>query len=201
MAPIVMHSVIGERVYAQIEPLAQTQALGTFLLGCMLVEMALGQRAAAGNSVESLRRAHCTGDLRPLPGDLPEPVRAVVVGCLALAPGERYASWGSVGAELEAALEAVSGRAVPAAPTAAALSREERVAAGWSYSEMGAGYLDIGKAEVALGYFEASCAVLSPAFSAAVLRESSDRTTKTPRHKEYGNTGVSPMTAQDFPSR
>ena len=39
MAPIVMHSVIGERVYAQIEPLAQTQALGTFLLGCMLVDV------------------------------------------------------------------------------------------------------------------------------------------------------------------
>jgi len=39
MAPIIMHSVIGERVYAQIEPLAQTQALGAFLLGCMLVDV------------------------------------------------------------------------------------------------------------------------------------------------------------------
>jgi hypothetical protein len=39
MAPIVMHSVIGERVYAQIEPLAQTRALGAFLLGCMLVDV------------------------------------------------------------------------------------------------------------------------------------------------------------------
>lgn len=39
MAPIVMHSVIGERVYAQIEPLAQMRALGPFLLGCMLVDV------------------------------------------------------------------------------------------------------------------------------------------------------------------
>ena len=39
MAPIIMHSVIGERVYAQVEPLAQTGALGSFLLGCMLVDV------------------------------------------------------------------------------------------------------------------------------------------------------------------
>ena len=39
MAPIVMHAVIGERVYPQIEPLAQTQTLGSFLLGCMLADV------------------------------------------------------------------------------------------------------------------------------------------------------------------
>ena len=39
MAPIVMHAVIGERVYPQIQQLAQTQAYGAFLLGCMLVDV------------------------------------------------------------------------------------------------------------------------------------------------------------------
>jgi hypothetical protein len=39
MAPIVMHAVIGERVFPQVEPLAQTRALGAFLLGCMLVDV------------------------------------------------------------------------------------------------------------------------------------------------------------------
>jgi hypothetical protein len=39
MAPIVMHAVIGERVYPQIEQLAQTEAYGSFLLGCMLVDV------------------------------------------------------------------------------------------------------------------------------------------------------------------
>jgi hypothetical protein len=39
MAPIVMHTVIGERVYPQIQQLAQTQAYGAFLLGCMLVDV------------------------------------------------------------------------------------------------------------------------------------------------------------------
>ena len=39
MAPIVMHAVIGERVYPQIGPLAQTRAYGSFLLGCMLADV------------------------------------------------------------------------------------------------------------------------------------------------------------------
>lgn len=39
MAPIVMHAVIGERVYPQIEPLVQTRAYGPFLLGCMLADV------------------------------------------------------------------------------------------------------------------------------------------------------------------
>jgi hypothetical protein len=39
MAPIVMHLVIGERVYPQIAELALTEAYGAFLLGCMLVDV------------------------------------------------------------------------------------------------------------------------------------------------------------------
>jgi hypothetical protein len=39
MAPIVMHAVIGERVYPQIETLARTRAYGSFLLGCTLVDV------------------------------------------------------------------------------------------------------------------------------------------------------------------
>lgn len=39
MAPIVMHAVIGERVYPQVQRLAQTQAYGAFLLGCMLADV------------------------------------------------------------------------------------------------------------------------------------------------------------------
>ena len=43
-------------------------------------------------------------------------------------------------------LRPVAGRAAPEAEAAGALSRAERVAAGWSASEMGWSYLDIGKA-------------------------------------------------------
>ena len=39
MAPIVMHAVIGERVYPEIAPLAASHSLGAFLLGCMLADV------------------------------------------------------------------------------------------------------------------------------------------------------------------
>jgi len=42
----------------------------------------------------------------------------------------------------------------PGPEPAAALDRAERVAAGWSFSNMGMSYLDLGQAETALGYFE-----------------------------------------------
>ena len=142
MAPEQWH---GERV---------TAATDVYALGCVLYEMLAGQRAAAGHSLAALRRAHCAGDLRPLPSNLSEPVRALLVRCLALEPGERYGGWAEVEAALCAAFQAVTGRPAPPAEPAAALDRAERVQAGWSYSEIGASYLDIGKAEVAAGYFE-----------------------------------------------
>jgi len=125
-----------------------------YALGCILYEMVSGQQAAAGESLSALRHAHCEGDLRPLPPDLPEPLRAFLTRCLALAPEERYGDWAQVEAALASAYEALVGRPAPEAASAVDLSREERVAAGWSYNAMGNAYRDIGKAEVAVDYFE-----------------------------------------------
>jgi serine/threonine protein kinase len=125
-----------------------------YALGCILYEMLAGQPAVAGRSVETLQRAHCAGDLRPLPADLPEPACILLDRCLALEPGERPGSWEEVEEDLASALEAVTGQRAPALLPPAAPSRAERVQAGWSHSEMGGGYLDIGKAEVAAAYFE-----------------------------------------------
>jgi tetratricopeptide (TPR) repeat protein len=82
----------------------------------------------------------------------------VLQRCLAVKPGARCASWAEVEDALAEAYSAVTGAEAPGAEAAAALSRAERVAAGWSYSAMGLSYLDISKAEVALGYFERSWA-------------------------------------------
>lgn len=52
------------------------------------------------------------------------------------------------------AYEEVTGRKAPVAGPVAALSREERVGAGWSRNAIGWSYQDIGKAEVAARYFQ-----------------------------------------------
>jgi tetratricopeptide (TPR) repeat protein len=125
-----------------------------YALGCILYEMLTGQRAVAGHSFADLKRAHCRGEIRPLPDSLPETVVAVVTHCLAQEPEERYACWDELEAALAATYEEVTGKAVPGRESAQALARAERVAVGWSHSAMGRSYLDIGKAKVALGYFE-----------------------------------------------
>ena len=69
-------------------------------------------------------------------------------------PGRRYRDWATLEAALATAYGQVAGRPAPEAEAAGTLSRAERVAAGWSYSAMGASYLDMGKADAALSYFE-----------------------------------------------
>ncbi len=41
--------------------------------------------------------------------------------------------------------EKITGNPVPAQETPSEMNREERVAAGWSYSSIGCSYLDMGK--------------------------------------------------------
>ena len=125
-----------------------------YALGCILNEMLAGQRAVKGHSLAALERAHCAGALRSLPRGLPGSIEKVITRCLAREPLDRYGSWEEVEEALAAAYAEVAGRAAPGPELVQALGRAERVAVGWSYSEMGLSYLDIGKAEVALGYFE-----------------------------------------------
>ena len=150
-------STVGTPLYMAPEQWQGTgvsQQTDMYALGCMLYEMLAGQRVVAGHSLGTLKRAHCEGALRPLPGDLPGAVAELLLRCLAVEPGARYADWGALELALAGAYAEVAGRTAPEPETAQALEREERVAAGWSYNAIGVSYRDLGKAEVAVGYFQ-----------------------------------------------
>jgi len=125
-----------------------------YALGCILYEMFTGYTAAPIESWEALEYAHRTGNLRPLPESIPAPVRYILQRCLALDPGDRYTDWESLEFALASAYAAIAGCSAPSPRDATALSLEEYVQVGWSYNVIGTLYLDIGKAEVALGFFE-----------------------------------------------
>lgn len=131
-----------------------TVATDVYALGCILHEMLTGEHAAVGSSVPALEYAHCAGELRPLPKSVPNPVRETVTRCLALEPAARYASWPQVETVLMNTYAEVVGHSTLAEEPLLSLGLNERVAAGWSYNSIGTSYLDIGKADIALRYFE-----------------------------------------------
>jgi len=150
-------STVGTPLYMAPEQWRGTgvsQQTDMYALGCMLYEMLAGQRVVAGQSKAAVKRAHCEGALRPLPGDLPGVVAELLLRCLAVEPGARYADWRALELALAGAYAELAGRPAPEPETAQALEQEDRVAAGWSYNAIGMSYGDLGKAEVAVGYFE-----------------------------------------------
>ena len=125
-----------------------------YALGCILYELLAGAPAAEGQHRKDLERVHRAGRLRPLPPGLGPAVRDVVRRCMALRPEDRFGSWVELESALAEAFAAEAGHAPPGELVGEAQTRAERVAAGWSLNEIGNGYMDISKFEVAGGYFE-----------------------------------------------
>jgi serine/threonine protein kinase len=144
-----------------------------YALGCILVEMLTGQMPVRATSdkerLSQCEHQHRRGQALTAALSSPlsqqrgfggsDPLHPLFERFLAIDPAVRYASWSEVEAALSAAYRVVTGQPAPASEQAAALGRAERVAAGWSYSAMGYSYLDLGRADTALGYFERARAV------------------------------------------
>jgi serine/threonine protein kinase/Tfp pilus assembly protein PilF len=125
-----------------------------YALGCILYEMLTGERVVQDGSLESLQQAHCQGALASLPGSLPKDIAGLLAECLELEPADRYSDWGELENALVTAWETITARQLPPAEANQELDREERVATGWSYINIGYSYRDIGKEDVARTYFE-----------------------------------------------
>jgi serine/threonine protein kinase len=151
------HGIVGTPLYMAPEQW-QDGELGiwtdVYAVGCMLYEMLTGEFAVEACTQKALKQAHCEGQIQSLPASLPTVAQEVVEGCLHLKPKERYQTWVELETALGAAWEAITDQEISVEETTQELNREERVAMGWSYNNMGASYLDIGKADVALTYFE-----------------------------------------------
>jgi hypothetical protein len=129
--------------------------------------MLAGHPGVQPDSIQALKKAHQTGQVRALPADLSIEVTALIRQCMAVRPEARYGTWSEVESVVENTYKVVTGKNVPIELTnQAELQSEisrfagiERVAMGWSYNAMGVSYLDIGKFSVARDYFDKVLAV------------------------------------------
>jgi serine/threonine protein kinase/Tfp pilus assembly protein PilF len=125
-----------------------------YALGCIFYEMVSGRFAAEGKSREEIREVHVTGAIKPPSSLLPREVVFFLRNCLMVNPDQRYRDWDAVEEALTHAYQSVVHRDVPTERPAGDATKDERIVLGQSYNSMGLSYLDIGKLDVAVMYFE-----------------------------------------------
>ncbi|MBK7920187.1 MAG: serine/threonine-protein kinase [Candidatus Promineifilaceae bacterium] len=125
-----------------------------YALGCILYEMLSGRYAADGQNKAEIRDIHLSGSIKAPPALLPREVAIFLRNCLMVNPDQRYRDWSIVENALVDLYHKVINDDVPSERLAGDSTRLERVALGQSYNSMGMSYLDIGKLDVAVMYFE-----------------------------------------------
>lgn len=125
-----------------------------YALGCILYEMVTGRFAAEGETREALREVHVDGRIKPLDPELPLTLRQFITRALSIPKEQRYRDWAEVEKTLAFVYTRVTGKLSPPEWDGAEETPDERRAAGNSYNTMGLSYLDIGKLDVAVMYFE-----------------------------------------------
>ena len=156
------HGIVGTPLYMAPEQW-KGEPLGTYTdiytLGSILFEMLSGHRAASGSKISELKAAHCSGSLCPLSVEWPLEVRELLTTTLDMRQQARPQSWSEITRALEQAYAAQGMGSAPQLEALQVENLEDRKQAGWSYNAMGIAYLDMGKAEVAAGYFQKALAL------------------------------------------
>ncbi|MCA9873530.1 MAG: tetratricopeptide repeat protein [Anaerolineales bacterium] len=125
-----------------------------YALGCILYEMLSGRFAADAQSKSEIRDIHLSGGIKAPPSLLPREVVIFLRNCLMVNPDQRYRDWTVLENALIDVYRKVVDDDVPSERLAGDSTRLERIALGQSYNSMGMSYLDIGKLDVAVMYFE-----------------------------------------------
>ena len=159
---LVSHGLVGTPLYMAPEQWVSGQPTDVrtdiYAFGCILYELVAGQIAVTGETLDELAEAHTQGKVREIPAHLPVEVKALIQRCLSLNPEGRCQSWQEVVNATTIIYERVAGQGAPLEIVIQdkdrLVRREDLISAGWSYLAMGMSYQDIGKYDLAAGYFE-----------------------------------------------
>jgi serine/threonine protein kinase len=125
-----------------------------YALGCIMYEMVTGHFAADGRNKDEIRDIHLSGAIKSPPTTLPREIILFLRTCLMVNREQRYRDWTAVEKALSDSYRLLIDPSVPSERLSGETSRLDRIALGQSYNSMGMSYLDIGKLDVAVMYFE-----------------------------------------------
>jgi tetratricopeptide (TPR) repeat protein len=157
-----INGVVGTPLYMAPEQWrAETArtAADVYALGCLFYRMVVGRHPVAGTTVDALRNAHTTGNMRPLPASLPVVVHELVTRCLALEPEERYQNWDAVESAVSVAYKEMVGWPIPASEPTDAPTESERALTGWFFNGVGSASREFGGTNTAMACYEQAVSV------------------------------------------
>jgi serine/threonine protein kinase len=151
------HGIVGTPLYMSPEQW-KGEAVGTFTdmyaFGCILFEMAVGQYAVVGRTIYQLREAHNKGILQPFPLSLSTDVCDALLKSLSVNYRNRYENWADVIVALELICAKQAIKSEIGIRVSTERNHDDDVQYGWSHNTIGISYLDIGKLQASLKYFE-----------------------------------------------
>lgn len=142
-----------------------------YALGCIFYEMLTGDIAADGETMEALRAQHLSGQIGLRREELPSELQRLFHMMLAVDANGRYDNWAAVEIALMQTYWNLIGEDAPAESEPSAESEDERVDTGKSYNMMGLSYLDIGKFNLSVMYFEQAISIARQEKDAALEAE------------------------------
>ena len=125
-----------------------------YAFGCILYEMLTGYFAAEGNNREELQDLHMSGMVATRKDLLPDAALPFLKKCLFIDREKRFRNWTAVEYELNRLYWSLTGEEPPPEHVVDYDEKAEKLALGRSYMTMGMSYLDIGKLDLAVMYFE-----------------------------------------------
>jgi len=130
-----------------------------YALGCIFYEMLTGDMAANGETMAALKEQHLSGNIGLNQEKLPPELQHLFHLMLAVDINGRYDNWTAVETALMQTYWNILREDAPAEIVSGDQTGDERINTGKSYNMMGLSYLDIGKFNLSVMYFEQAISI------------------------------------------